>query len=99
MDNVVQDPTSQVSAIEQCLFGGKRPLGLFLGAGCPTAIRLENQSPLIPDVEGVTRLVEQRVVGDADLETPFEAVREQLRADGYQGTTSEDMGIDAEVTS
>ena len=91
MDSAVQDPTSQVSAIEQCLSGGKRPIGLFLGAGCPTTICLEDQSPLIPDVEGVTRLVEQRVVGDANLKTPFEAVREQLRADGYQKPTVEDM--------
>ena len=67
MVNAVQDPTFQVSAIQQCLSGGKRPIGLFLGAGCPTSIRLENQSPLIPDVEGITRLVEQCVVGDADL--------------------------------
>ena len=55
MDQVVQDPTFQVSAIQQCLSGGKSPIGLFLGAGCPTAIRLENQSPLIPDIKGITR--------------------------------------------
>ena len=62
MDNAVQDPTSQVSAIEQCLSGAKRPIGPFLGAGCPTAIHLEDQSPLIPHVNGETRLVGQRVV-------------------------------------
>ena len=63
-----------------------------LGAGCPTAIRPEDQSPLIPHVNGVTRLVEQRVVADANLKTPFEAVPEHLRADGYQQPTVEDMG-------
>ena len=31
MDQVVQDPTFQVSAIQQCLSGGKSPIGLFLG--------------------------------------------------------------------
>ena len=92
MDNAVQDPTSQVSAIEQCLSGAKRPIGPFLGAGCPTAIHLEDQSPLIPHVNGETRLVEQRVVALANLKTPFDAVQEHRSADGYQETTVEDMG-------
>ena len=91
MDNIVLDPTLQVSAIQQCLSGGKRPIGLFLGAGCPTAIRGDDQSPLIPDVEGITRLVEQHMIDDTDLTTPFRAVHEQLSVDGCQQPTVEDM--------
>ena len=48
MNNTIQNPTIQVSFLQQCLSGGKKQIGLFLGAGCPMAIRDENQVPLIP---------------------------------------------------
>ena len=55
------DPHAQISNLEQCLSGNKRPLGLFLGAGCPTAVKADGGSgpPLIPDMVGVTKVVRE----------------------------------------
>lgn len=86
-----QDPTFQVSVIQQCLSSGKRPIGLFLGAGCPSAIRLNGQSPLIPDIQGITDLVTDRLMDDEDLKAPLEAVRDQLNSDGFENPSVEDI--------
>jgi hypothetical protein len=55
----VQDPHKQVGYLQQCLSSDKRPLGLFLGGGCPMAIRTggENGPPLITDIDGITKPV------------------------------------------
>jgi len=57
--NHVQDPQKQIGYLQQCLSNNKRPLGLFLGAGCPMAIRPngEENPPLIPDIKGITEAV------------------------------------------
>jgi len=41
------------------LSSDKKPLGLFLGGGCPMAIRTggENGPPLITDIDGITKPV------------------------------------------
>lgn len=83
------DPTFQVSVIEQCLSSGKRPIGLLLGAGCPSAIRLD-RSPLIPDIDGISKLVKERLMEDQVLGDPIEAVYDQLESDGYGNPTVED---------
>lgn len=48
-------------SLSQCLSQGKRPLGLLLGAGCPSSIKVEDtngeQKPLIPDIAGLTDVV------------------------------------------
>ena len=50
-------------SLSQCLSQSKRPLGLLLGAGCPTSIKVagtaDGYRPLIPDVAGLTIVVNQ----------------------------------------
>jgi len=67
---MIEDPRRQLSYLQQCLSSDKKPLGLFLGAGCPMAIRLDGdeQRPLIPDVAGISRIVRDDLVKRALLQ-------------------------------
>jgi hypothetical protein len=54
------DPLLQANHIRQCLAHDKRPIGLFLGAGCPMGVRVKVgavDQPLIPDIKGVSARV------------------------------------------
>lgn len=87
------DPARQVSYLQQCLSSDKIPVGLFLGAGCPMAIRTgdTNDSPLIPGIEGTTREVQDCLAEDEDCRALFKIVEENLRTDGINDPTVEDM--------
>jgi hypothetical protein len=56
------DPELYVSYLRQCLSEGDRPIGVFLGAGCPTAVTVSRggkDEPLIPDISGMTARIQQ----------------------------------------
>src|SRR5258708_16446635 len=56
------DPQVQADYIRQSLSHDKRPIGLFIGAGCPLAVRIKrggHDEPLIPDIKGMTDHVDQ----------------------------------------
>ncbi len=57
--NDIQDPNKQINYLQQCLSSNKKPLGLFLGAGCPVSIKSNDDKklPLIPDIAGITKVV------------------------------------------
>ena len=74
MPNTTHDPTVQVSVLQQCLSGGKKSIGLFLGAGCPLAVSADDQTPLIPDIAGITSLVRQQLIESDELKDIFQTV-------------------------
>ena len=90
MDNI-QDPVKQIGYIQQCLSNDKRPIGLFLGAGCPMAIRSENNDPLIPDIAGMTILVRKRLEEDKECELSFRKIEDNLKRDGLEKPNIEDF--------
>jgi hypothetical protein len=55
----IQDSNNQASYRQQSLSSDKKPLGLFLGAGCPIAVRVgeDEKSPLIPGITEITKMV------------------------------------------
>jgi hypothetical protein len=89
----VQDPRRQVGYLQQCLSSDKKPLGLFLGAGCPMAVRggADGGSPLIPDIAGMTKMVRDDLAKSEDCGFAFKKVEEQFKKDGRNNTTVEDM--------
>ncbi|MBP6875767.1 MAG: SIR2 family protein [Candidatus Eisenbacteria bacterium] len=89
----VQDPYKQVGYLQQCLSSDKKPLGLFLGAGCPMAIRVGggNGQPLIPDIEGITTAVREALSQCADCGPFLKLVDEQFSKDERRDVTVEDM--------
>lgn len=76
------DPLHQVSVLQQCLSGGKKRIGLFLGAGCPMSIKGENQQPLIQDIAGITKSVGDKLTSCSEIEAPYALAEEQLKKDG-----------------
>ena len=91
MNYIKEDPTPQVSYLQQCLSGDKKPIGLFFGAGCPMAILDGNQNPLIPDIAGITECVREQLKKCADHKTILDTVENQLSNDGNCNPTVEDL--------
>lgn len=54
-----------IDVLSQCLSQSKRPLAIFLGAGCPAAVRVpgenDTSAPLIPDIAGLTNAVTEEL--------------------------------------
>lgn len=71
------DPVRQVSFIQQALSQNRKPIGFFIGAGCPLSIRVNEREengettsePLIWDVAGLTRIIADRL-SSRDETTP-----------------------------
>lgn len=89
---VIEDPSRQISYLQQCLSSDKKPLGLFLGAGCPMAIRLgPEQAPLIPDIAGITRIVRDELEKNTDCKPLLKIVDAHFVKDERANKTVEDM--------
>ena len=91
--NYVHDPKRQVEYIQQCLSSDKKPLGFFLGAGCPMAVQVdaEGKSPLIPDIAGITKLVCDDLAKCEDCGPLLEILEKHFKKDKRNDTTVEDM--------
>lgn len=88
------DPLRQVSYLQQCLSQDKKKLGLFLGAGCPMAIRVKSSGvdlPLIPDIAGITKEVRSRLVASKDHKDHFKLIEEHFKKDKRHDASVEDM--------
>ena len=61
------DPIRQVKYLRQTLSQDKKPVGFFISAGCPLAVKLpDHKWPLIPDVAGLTRFVEKELLNTVE---------------------------------
>jgi len=68
--NVIHDLQHQVGLFREALRSEKRRLGFFLGAGCPLGIYDKDDIKSIkhiPDVAGLTSLIETKLVVDKEL--------------------------------
>jgi len=87
------DPTQQANYLRQCLSHDKRPLGIFLGAGCPMSIRVPKPGgtdPLIPDIAGMTKKVDDDLKSST-LRAPYELLCSHFRKDGRPAPTVEQL--------
>ena len=91
--NYIQDPKRQVGYLQQCLSSDKKPLGLFLGAGCPLAVKVgaDGKTPLIPDIAGITQVVRDELSKCKDCGPLIGIVESHFAKDGRKDTTVEDM--------
>lgn len=87
------NPQRQVDYLQQCLSSDKKPLGLFLGAGCPMAVRVgtDAKQPLIPDMAGITQMVREELAKSKDCGPLLTTVEGHLKNDGRTDATIEDM--------
>lgn len=91
--NYIQDPHKQIGYLQQCLSSDKKPLGLFLGAGCATAIRTDGvgSPPLIPAIAGLTEAVRDKLSISEECGRLLKIVEEHFKRDGCDNATVEDM--------
>ncbi len=89
--NQAHDPFRQVNYLQQCLSNDKKPLGLFLGAGCPVAVKSGDGKPLIPDIAGMTAEVRERLGKCKDCGPLLKAVEGHFVTDERKETNVEDM--------
>ena len=68
------DPARQISFIQQALSQNRKPVGFFIGAGCPLSVRVETKvdgkavnNALIPDVSGLTTIIAEQMTKDPVL--------------------------------
>jgi len=63
------DPIRQSKYLRQTLSQDKKPVGFFISAGCPLAIKMpsDDQWPLIPDVAGLTKYVSETLLKDTEV--------------------------------
>jgi len=87
------DPQKQVGYLQQCLSSDKKPLGLFLGAGCPVAIVSEDgkRTPLIPDIAGITKAISGSLKSDKDCAPLLAIIEDHFKTDEKKDANVEDM--------
>ena len=86
-----ENPLRQINYLQQCLSNDKKPLGLFLGAGCPVSVRDGAGKPLIPDIAGITEEVRERLGKCKDCGPLLKLIDGHFVADERADTNVEDM--------
>ena len=89
--NEGHDALRQINYLEQCLSSDKRPLALFLGAGCPLAVEAKDGTPLIPDIAGMTDEIKRHLSECKRLGSLLSAIVDQFSKDGRPTPNLEDM--------
>lgn len=73
------DPIRQLKYLRQTLSQNKKPLGFFLAAGCPLAVKMPaGNSPLIPDIAGLTKFVSDELKDKVGEKNSFDILIEEL---------------------
>ena len=90
------DPLRLVKQLHQILAADKLLVGFFLGAGCPCSIQVPSEngdgtSPLIADIEGLTKTVSAALSTSDRMAEPFRRLRNILNEDGVSEPNIEVM--------
>lgn len=67
----------------------KAPLGFLLAAGCPLSVKVSGK-PLLPDMAGLTKIIDGAHVADVDT-TPYKRLIEELTKAGRETSNLEDI--------
>src|SRR4051794_14761403 len=92
------DPVRQISFIQQALSQNRKPIGFFIGAGCPLSIRVNERKegdkvvsdPLIWDVAGLTRVIAKQLSSKDDTNpSTWDKIIKIVKDDGGNGDNIE----------
>lgn len=76
----VHNPVRQLKYLRQTLSQNKKPLGFFLSAGCPLAVKMpDGQWPLIPDIAGLTKFVSGELSSNEAAKNAFDRLLDELK--------------------
>jgi len=77
------DLARNIDLLRQALEGPRRPVALFIGAGCPMAVQAAaGKGPLIPDIKGMTEMLTKSLSESKDAKVPFAKLQKVLEEDG-----------------
>lgn len=79
-DTTIHNPDRYMADLRQILSQGRKRIGILIGAGAPTSIRDDKDSPLIPNVEGLTNAVIDTM--NSDDRKVVESLKEQIKQTG-----------------
>ena len=88
------DLARQLEYIQQLLSQNKNPIGFLFGAGCPLSIRVgeeHNAEPLIPDVSGLKKIIDQHLMSDRATKKPWSRLKQIMIDDGVMDYNIEEM--------
>lgn len=87
------DPLKHIKFLRQSLSQDKKPLGIFISAGCPLAVKMpEGQWPLIPDVDRLTKHVHEELKSsEAGKANNYDKLLEELNKSGKNINNVEDI--------
>lgn len=84
MNTATHCPYRQSTLLQQALAPDKMRIAFLLGAGCPVSIRIANDAgtkPLIPDIRGLTAVVNDELKQSAEHKENFAKVLNRLSSD------------------
>jgi hypothetical protein len=96
MKDEEHNPLQCLTQLRQTLSADKLSIGFFLGAGCPCAVRIPNESgdgdrPIIPDIKGLTKKVHATVSNSDTCKLSYETLSKTFAEDGLVDPTIEAM--------
>jgi hypothetical protein len=84
------DPIRQLGYLQQSLSQARKPIGLFLSAGCPLAVKTPENKPLIPDIEGLTNVIID-VFNNSEYQKLFQRIIKNFEYDERPKPNIEDI--------
>lgn len=84
------DQIRHLRSLRFLLSQDKTPLGFFLAAGCPLSVRIAKGNPLLPDMTGLTKIINDAHISDAAT-TPYRRLMEELNKAGKNSSNLEDV--------
>jgi len=90
--SIFHDPVRQLKYLRQTLSQNKKPLGFFLAAGCPLAVKMpDGKWPLIPDVAGLTKFVSDELKAKDKKKNNYDLLLDELIKTGNKNPNIEDI--------
>lgn len=80
----------EIGVLQQCLSNDKKPIGFFIGAGCPMSI-LKDDKPLIPGIVGITDTVCSSLSATDDCKETIVILHDLLKKDLLKEPNIEDL--------
>ena len=84
------DQIRHLRSLRFLLSQDKTPLGFLLAAGCPLSVRIAKGNPLLPDMTGLTKIINDAHISDAAT-TPYRRLMEELNKAGKNSSNLEDV--------
>lgn len=84
------DQIRHLRSLRLLLSQDKAPLGFLLAAGCPLSVKEDSGDSLLPDMAGLTRIINDKHIADT-ADKPYKRLIEELNKANKDGSNLEDV--------